>query len=431
MRGLIKRTPECALHVHVGTAGHRRRRARADERHARAAAAAPRARRELAVLVRRRLGHGQRALGGDPRLSGPRRSRRSLRGLGRVPRAASTPCGPAAARPTTRWSGGTRGRSRGSAPSSCARWTSRPTSSRPAAIAALARAIMTRAVEDPVTDPAPEQALHWSSFRAARDGLDAEICVRRLTAPAARGRGGGAQDRIGAGRRPRARGHKANRPRGRRGGPAASRLQRRRHAGPAPLPRGRNCYVGTYAASRRAETASSCASRRSARSSSWRTRSLERPRRRPVSRSACGCSRSSPKRSVITSRSASGSVSTASRSALVLDARHDLVLHGRAVAGDQVAEGGVPVLADALVQAGRAAVGAADVGHLVERQLDELRRSPPRWACDRARRRACARRPGSSAPAPRCGPGGGRCGPSWRGRGRSPGESRACRRWRT
>ena len=44
-----------------------------------------------------------------------------------------------------------------------------------AAIAALARAIMRRAVEDPVSDPAPEQALHWSSFRAARDGLDAEI----------------------------------------------------------------------------------------------------------------------------------------------------------------------------------------------------------------------------------------------------------------
>jgi glutamate---cysteine ligase / carboxylate-amine ligase len=44
-----------------------------------------------------------------------------------------------------------------------------------AAIVALARAIMRRAVEDPVTDPAPEQALHWSSFRAAREGLDAEI----------------------------------------------------------------------------------------------------------------------------------------------------------------------------------------------------------------------------------------------------------------
>jgi carboxylate-amine ligase len=44
-----------------------------------------------------------------------------------------------------------------------------------AAIAALARAIMRRAVEQPVRDAAPAQALHWSSFRAARDGLDAEI----------------------------------------------------------------------------------------------------------------------------------------------------------------------------------------------------------------------------------------------------------------
>ena len=34
---------------------------------------------------------------------------------------------------------------------------------------------MRRGVEAPVTDTAPEQALHWSSFRAARDGLDAEI----------------------------------------------------------------------------------------------------------------------------------------------------------------------------------------------------------------------------------------------------------------
>jgi len=58
-----------------------------------------------------------------------------------------------------------------------------------AAIAALARALMRRAVEEAsgaaaprrkrapgiAGEPAPEQALHWSSFRAARDGLDAEI----------------------------------------------------------------------------------------------------------------------------------------------------------------------------------------------------------------------------------------------------------------
>jgi carboxylate-amine ligase len=43
------------------------------------------------------------------------------------------------------------------------------------AIAAFGRAIVKRAVEAPPGEPAPEQALHWSSFRAARDGLDAEI----------------------------------------------------------------------------------------------------------------------------------------------------------------------------------------------------------------------------------------------------------------
>ena len=76
----------------------------------------------------------------------------------------------------------------------------------------------------PVSDPAPEQALHWSSFRAARDGLDAEIWfdgsprpLREVAETRAR------PDRRRS--RPRARGHKANRPRGRRSGPAASRLQ--------------------------------------------------------------------------------------------------------------------------------------------------------------------------------------------------------------
>ena len=44
-----------------------------------------------------------------------------------------------------------------------------------AAIAALARAIVRHYVESPVEGPAPEQALHWSSFRAARDGMEAEI----------------------------------------------------------------------------------------------------------------------------------------------------------------------------------------------------------------------------------------------------------------
>ena len=174
MRGLIKRTPECALHVHVGLPDTDAA-VRGDERHPRAAAAAPRARRELAVLVRRRLGHGQLARGGDPRLSGPRRSRRCCAAGTSTwpPRRRARPAAARRdhtmvwwdARPQPRLgtvelremdvqtdlesAGGDR--RAGARDHERGRWRSR------------------------VTDPAPEQALHWSSFRAARDGLDAEI----------------------------------------------------------------------------------------------------------------------------------------------------------------------------------------------------------------------------------------------------------------
>ena len=91
-----------------------------------------------------------------------------------------------------------------------------------AALTALARAIVRRAVEEPVRDRAPEQALHWSSFRAARDGLDAEIYFEGGPHPlrevAGRVRGGARRAR-----RPRARGNQANHPRGQRRGPAARR----------------------------------------------------------------------------------------------------------------------------------------------------------------------------------------------------------------
>jgi glutamate---cysteine ligase / carboxylate-amine ligase len=51
-----------------------------------------------------------------------------------------------------------------------------------AGLAALVHLLARRAAEQPVRDPAPEQALHWSSFRAIRDGLDAELLFRgRLT----------------------------------------------------------------------------------------------------------------------------------------------------------------------------------------------------------------------------------------------------------
>jgi glutamate---cysteine ligase / carboxylate-amine ligase len=44
-----------------------------------------------------------------------------------------------------------------------------------AGISALAHALARRAAESPVEQPAPAQTIAWSWFRAARDGLDAEI----------------------------------------------------------------------------------------------------------------------------------------------------------------------------------------------------------------------------------------------------------------
>ena len=47
-----------------------------------------------------------------------------------------------------------------------------------AGMAALVHAIASRAAEEPPSDAAPAEALHWSSFRAVRDGLDAELLFR-------------------------------------------------------------------------------------------------------------------------------------------------------------------------------------------------------------------------------------------------------------
>jgi carboxylate-amine ligase len=46
-----------------------------------------------------------------------------------------------------------------------------------AGVAALVHALARRAVEEP-PEQSPDQALHWSSFRAVRDGLDAELLFR-------------------------------------------------------------------------------------------------------------------------------------------------------------------------------------------------------------------------------------------------------------
>jgi glutamate---cysteine ligase / carboxylate-amine ligase len=53
-----------------------------------------------------------------------------------------------------------------------------------AGLAALVHALARRAAEEPVTEPAPAQALHWSSFRAVRDGLDADLLFRGRLRPA-------------------------------------------------------------------------------------------------------------------------------------------------------------------------------------------------------------------------------------------------------
>jgi glutamate---cysteine ligase / carboxylate-amine ligase len=47
-----------------------------------------------------------------------------------------------------------------------------------AGVAALVHALARRAAEKPLSETAPDQALHWSSFRAVRDGLDAELLFR-------------------------------------------------------------------------------------------------------------------------------------------------------------------------------------------------------------------------------------------------------------
>jgi carboxylate-amine ligase len=52
-----------------------------------------------------------------------------------------------------------------------------------AGMAALVHAVARRAAEQPPLDLAPEQALHWSSFRAVRDGLDAELLFRGRLRP--------------------------------------------------------------------------------------------------------------------------------------------------------------------------------------------------------------------------------------------------------
>jgi glutamate---cysteine ligase / carboxylate-amine ligase len=172
MQGLIKRTPECALHVHVGMPDSG------------AAVAAMNGLRERLPLLHGLGANSPFWFGADSGMASSRAAViRAYPGRG-IPPVMRSWDQYLACLDAIRAGGGPTDHT-------MVWWDARPQPrlgtvelrevdvqtdlESAAAIAALARAIMRRAVEDPVADPAPEQALHWSSFRAARDGLDADI----------------------------------------------------------------------------------------------------------------------------------------------------------------------------------------------------------------------------------------------------------------
>ena len=180
MRGLIKRTPECALHVHVGLPDPE------------AAVAAMNGLRELLPLLHGLGANSPFWFGADSGMASSRAAViRAYPGRGIPPFLASwdqyLACLDAVR------SGG------GPTDHTMVWWDARPQPrlgtvelrevdvqtdlDSAAAIAALARAIVRRAAEEPPGERAPEQALHWSSFRAARDGLDAEIYFEGAARP--------------------------------------------------------------------------------------------------------------------------------------------------------------------------------------------------------------------------------------------------------
>jgi carboxylate-amine ligase len=172
MQGLIKRTPECALHVHVGMPDTD------------AAVAAMNGLREWLPLLHGLGANSPFWFGSDSGMASSRAAViRAYPGRGIPP----------VLRSWDQYLGCLDAVRAGGGPTdhTMVWWDARPQPrlgtvelreideqtdlESAAAIAALGRAIARRAVEEQVTHPAPEQALHWSSFRAARDGLDAEI----------------------------------------------------------------------------------------------------------------------------------------------------------------------------------------------------------------------------------------------------------------
>jgi glutamate---cysteine ligase / carboxylate-amine ligase len=172
MQGLIKRTPECALHVHVGLPEPE------------AAVAAMNGLRDLLPLLHGLGANSPFWFGADSGMASSRAAViRAYPGRG-IPPVLDSWDDYLEALDAVRAGGGPTDHT-------MVWWDARPQPrlgtvelrevdvqtdlDSAAAIAALARAIARRAVESPPASPAPEQALHWSSFRAARDGLAAEI----------------------------------------------------------------------------------------------------------------------------------------------------------------------------------------------------------------------------------------------------------------
>jgi carboxylate-amine ligase len=174
MRGLIRRTPECALHVHVGMPDTE------------AACAALTALREALPLLQGLAANSPFWFGVDSGMASARSAVvRAYPGRGAPP-------------PLRSWSdyvealdatvagGGPKD------PAHTMIWWDVRLQPRlgtvemreldvqarlddSAALAALVRALARRAAESPLDQPAPGQAIAWSWFRASRDGLDAEI----------------------------------------------------------------------------------------------------------------------------------------------------------------------------------------------------------------------------------------------------------------
>ena len=221
VRGLIRRTPECALHVHVGMPD------------AESAIRVLNALRDNLPLLQG-LAAARRTGSARTRGSRARASRWCARtraagcrgrfATGRSTRRWRPPWARrATSRTTTRSSGGTCARIRGSGRSRCARWThSRPLDDA-AALAALVHALAARALDEPPPGAHPHtEAVAESSFRASRDGIERDDPAR---GPADAARRRGARDgRVGA--RPRARGRVGGRARGHRAHPARGRRRR-------------------------------------------------------------------------------------------------------------------------------------------------------------------------------------------------------------